>query len=324
MKKTAVAITLIVAILAVITIVFVFAAKPNLFPFDNSDQKTLSIASFTPSTIGSKVTGGKVVLVNPTNKSFENLTLTIKIDDSELIAPILRLWKNLPDDDYKNFSSYNVPITQISIEPNQNETIQLYLFDPSQINASQPYLTSVNVQTFSSHIISFYITQNTLGDVVNGQSLTIPQEKAYLQIIGYSSIEHDNDTWHEYYDRASNRYEYVNDQPNFYQQYHHSEFFPIDSSLYNLSKTRNALGEHYFNITVLNNNTVPVEKIAVDLGTGRVVYALPDKILQPNETYVFPVAVDGTNAWNVDNVNQLSYFSSLQSYATGDLIDSQK
>jgi hypothetical protein len=322
MKKTAVAIIIIVTILVVTTIAVLFVANPSPFPSDNSDQKTLLIASFSPSTIGSKVTGGEVVLVNPTNKNFENLTLTIKIDDSELIAPILRLWMHLPVDDYKYYTNYTVPITQISIEPDQNETIQLYLFDPSQINASQPYLTSVNVQTFSSHIIRFYITQNTLGDVVNGQSLTIPQKKAYLQITGYSSIEHDNDTWHEYYNSSIHRYEYVNDQPNFYQQYHHSEFFPLESSLYNLSKTLSTLGEHYFNITVFNNNTVPVEKIAVDLGTGRVVYALPDKILQPNETYVFPVAVDGTNAWNVDNVNQLSYFSPVQTYASGDLIGS--
>ena len=173
--------------------------------------------------------------MNPTNKNFENLTLTIKIDDSDLIVPNLRLQIHLPVE--TPFDNYNVPITQITIEANQNETIQLYLYNPSQNGTSQLYQTSVNVQTFSSHIFRFYLTQKTFGDIVNGQSLTIPQEKAYLQIVSYSPIEHDNDTWHEHFNTSTNRQEYINDQPNFYQQYHHSAYYPMESNSFNWAKT---------------------------------------------------------------------------------------
>lgn len=317
MKKAAVAITLIVTILVLTTIAVLFVVKPNPFPFDNSDQKTLLIESFSPSTFGSNVTGGKLVLVNPTNKNFENLTLTIKIDDSDLIVPNLRLQMHLPGD--TPFDNYNVPITQISIDANQNETIQIYIYDPSQNETSQLYQTSVNVQTFSSHIFRFYITQKTFGDIVNGQSLTIPQEKAYLQIVSYSSVEHDNNTWHEHFNISTNRQEYINDQPNFYQQYHHSAYYPMESNSFNWAKTLNQIGEHYFNVTVFNNSTFPVDKVAFYLGEGGVAFALPDKILQPNETYIFPVAAGGKNFWSVDNVNQLSNFYPAQAYASGDL-----
>ena len=68
MKKAAVAITLNVTILVLTTIAVLFIVKPSPFPFDNSDQKTLLIDSFSLSTIGSNVTGGKLVLVNPTNR----------------------------------------------------------------------------------------------------------------------------------------------------------------------------------------------------------------------------------------------------------------
>lgn len=301
--------------------------KLNLSSFKDSDQNSLFIASFTPVTVGSKVTGGSIVLVNPTNNNFENLTLAVKIDDFELITPILRLWIRLPNEKL----NYTIPITQISIKPNQSETIQLYLFDPSQ-NEPPFYETSVNVQTFSSHVFRFYITQNIFGDVINGQSLTIPQEKAYLQILGYSSIEHSDDTWHEYYNSTTNRYEYINDQPNFYQQYHRSAYFPLDRSSYNWAKMLNQLDEHYFNVTVFNNNTFPVEKITLFRGPPSdegesVAFALPNKILQPNETYVFPVSLTmlgGENYWSVDNVNQLSTFNPSYAYASGDLISNQK
>jgi hypothetical protein len=311
---------IVFALIAVISITSGVYAYSNFMT--NQDSKLdgsnndLFIESFSPSTIGSNVTGGTFVLVNPTNKNFENLTLTIKIDDSPLIAPNLRLQMHLPID--TPFDNYNVPITQISIEPNQNKTIQLYLYDPSQNETSQLYQTNVSVQTFSSHILRFYITQETFGDVVNGQSLTIPQEKAYLQITGYSLIEHDNDTWHQYFNSSKNRYEYVNDQPNFYQQYHHSEFYPMESSSYNWAKTLNQLGEHYFNVTVFNNSTFPVQKIAFNLGEGGVAFA-SDKIVQPNETYIFPVAAGGQNWWSVGSVNQLSNFYPAQAYASGDL-----
>jgi hypothetical protein len=310
MKTRMFAFMLIVTILTIgiITILLIEGFDP--FSDDNSDRNGLLIASFDPVTIGSKVTGGSIVLANPTDKNFENLTLTIRIDDSELITPILRL-----------LMRPTVPITQISIGSSQNETIQLYLFDPDK-NEPPFYETIVDVQTFSSHVFEFYVTKTTLGDVINGQSFTILQQKAYLQITGYSLIEHSNDTWHEYFNSTTNRYEYINDQPNFYQQYHRSAFFPLDPSSYNWAKSLNQIGEHYFNVTVFNNNTFPVEKVTLNFGDGGVEGALNDKILQPNETYVFPVAVSGKDWWSVEDVYQLSNF--FPAYASGDLVSSQK
>jgi hypothetical protein len=320
MNRKALALTLMVSILVLTVVAVLIVEETNPSLFNNTDQNSLFIASFTPTTFGSKVTGGSIVFVNPTSNDFENLTLAVKIDDSELITPILRQLKPLPLGE--PFSNYSVQITQtqITIEPNQNETVQLYLFDPDQ-NEPPLYETIVNVQTFSSHVFKFYLTQNNLGDIINGQSFTTPQEKAYLQITGYSSIEHSNNTWHEYFNSTTNRYEYINDQPNFYQQNHN--FFPLDPSSYNWAKSRNQIGEHYFNITILNNNTVPVDKVEVDLGGGGAAYAF-DKILQPNETYVIPVAVSGKNWWSVDSVNQMSTLSPTQTFASGDLISDQK
>ena len=144
------------------------------------------------------------------------------------------------------------------------------------------------------------------------------QEKAYLQITGYSSIEHDNNTWHEYFNSTTNRYEYVNDQPNFYQQYHHSAFFPLDPSSYNWAKSMNQLGEHYFNVTVYNNSTFSVNGIALFSASGSVAFAFPDYVLHSNETYTFPVQVNGENWWSVETVYQLSNF--FPAYASGNLI----
>jgi hypothetical protein len=156
-----------------------------------------------------------------------------------------------------------------------------------------------------------------LGDIINGQSFTIPQEKAYLQITGYSSIEHDNETWHEYFNTTTNRVEYVNDQPNFYQQSHN--FFPLDPNSYNWAKALNQIGEHYFNVTIHNNCSFPVKEIALFSGGGSVKFALPDYVLQPNETYILPMQTSGENWWSVETVYQLSNF--FPAYASGDLID---
>jgi hypothetical protein len=275
-----------------------------------SNQNGLFVESFTPTTLGSSVIGGRITLVNPTDKTFENLTLSLKIDDSEIITPNMTLWVSLPiDEPFKNRS---VPITQISIEQDQNETIGLYLYDPEQ-NEPPFYQTSTDIQTFSSHTIKFYITQNTFGDIINGQSLTIPQQKAYLQITDYSPVEHSNDTWHQHFNSSTNRYEYINDQPNFYQQYHQSAYYPMTPTSYNWAKVYNQLGENYFNVTIYNNSTFPVKAITLFGGSspdGQSILgsALMNYVLQPNEMYVFPVSASAIP---------------LYSYAGGDLISTQ-
>jgi hypothetical protein len=300
---------IVLALIAVISISSGLYAYSNFTTSQdsklNGSNNDLLIESFNPSTIVSNVTGGSFILVNPTSKNFENLTLSVKIDDSEAIVPILRLLKHP-----------TVPISTIDIESNQNETIAIYLFDP---DLTEPPFYKTIVNPFSSHTFKFFISQNTFGDIVNGQSFTIPQEKAYLQITNYSSIEHDNDTWHEHYNINTNRQEYINDQPNFYQQYHHLAFFPMESNSFNWAKSLNQIGEHYFNVTIFNNSTFLVQKIAFNLGEGGMRFALPDKILQPNEKYIVPVAAGGLNWWSVESVNQLSNFYPAQAYAVGDL-----
>jgi hypothetical protein len=314
MKRKVFVVTLLITILGLAVITVLLVEKGDNSSFSNSDQNSLHLESFSPVTIGSKIASGSIVLINPTDDSFENLTLAVKIDDSEPITPILRQLTPLPLEE--PFSHFSVPINQISIEPNQNETIQLYLYDPDQ-NGPPLYETILNVQTFSSHVFRFYLTQKNVGDVINGQSFTTPQEKAYLQITGYSSIEHSNNTWHEYFNATTNRYEYVNDQPNFYQQNHN--FFPLDPTSYNWAKSLNQIGEHYFNVTIYNNSSFPVKGIALFSGEGSVAFASPDYVLQPNETYVLPVQTSGENWWSVENVYQMSNF--FPAYASGDLID---
>lgn len=310
-KKPVLTATLILVILVLATVAVLVVEKPNISQFNNSNENSLSIVSFTPSTIGSNVTGGSFVLVNPTNNYFENLTLAVKIDDSEPVLPFLRLPQQLP---FYPFDRYNVPITKLLIGPSENETIQFYLYDPSQGETAGLYHTMVNVQTFSSHVFRFYVTQSIFGDVVNGQSLTIPQEKGYLQVTGVSSIEHDNDTWHEYLNSSTNRYEYINDQPNFCQQYYRSAFYPMEPNSYNWAKMLNQLDESYFNVTVFNNNTFPVKGITLFGGSTLIeqsylASAHLDDVLQPNETYVFPVP---------------SLVLPSYAYVSGDLIGGQK
>ena len=318
-KNIAPSAIIIIALASIVAIWFV--QKTDLSSSNNPDQNSLFIAGFSPELYGNNIIGGNIVLVNPTNRSFDDLNLTVEVDDLKLIVPDLLLAVG------GNLSRGVHPVTRINIDPYQNETLRL-LFGILDRGTFSSYFGGSQVEAFSSHVIKFYVSQNEFGDVINGQSLTIPQKKAYLQILGYSSIEHSNDTWHEYYNSATNRYEWRNDQQNFYQQYGTSAYVPLDPFAYNWSKVINQLGEHYFNVTVFNNSTFPVERIALFGGTpngeGSMAFARSDKILQPNETYIFPVQAGGKNWWSVDNVNQLSNFFPSYAYASGDLISNQK
>jgi hypothetical protein len=190
--------------------------------------------------------------------------------------------------------------TAITIEPNQTRSIQFTFAYPE-------------ITLFSQHTVKLYLSQNNLGDVINGQSFTILQRKAYLQILAYSPIQHDNDTWHEHFNSAKNRYEYVNDQPNFFQRSNPYRYFPLEPNSYNWAKTLNQIGENYFNVTVCNNNTFPV-KTAMFFGGSSIdeqsslASALLDGVLQPNETCVIAVSSLAIPAY---------------SYASGDLVSNQ-
>jgi hypothetical protein len=270
-----------------------FVAKPN----DN--YTSLYVASYIPgpwsysgNSTTEGITLGNIVLVNPTSNSFSNLNMTIQVDGSEIIVPNLSLWYSnytvyTPNSFlqslhiYEDMINFSTPITSISIEPNQNETISLIF--PSQ-----------DTFRFSSHNLTIYISQNSFGDIINGQSLTIPQTEAYLQVVSYSSIVFDNNTYSKHFSWTRNTYVYVNDNPNFLQRYF-NRTWEIGTGNYGMASRMNVLGERYFNVTVFNNNTFPVNSVAlVGQIPSRGSYmdswrALIDYVMQPNETYVFPV-----------------------------------
>jgi hypothetical protein len=320
MKRKTIALTLIVTILVLTIIAVLFVEKPSPSSFDNPDQNSLFIASFHPILYGNIIRGGNITLVNPTNRYFDNLQLTAKVDDLNITITYLRETITCNAYDVRNESiQVTLPhnLTEISIEPYQNKSIQFNFADS-------------DITVFSPHEVKLYILHNTLGDIIDGQSFMIPQKKAYIQIIGYSSIEHSNNTWNEYYNSTTNRHEFRCDQPNFCQEYYGWHSRTLDSSSYYWAKSFNQLYEHYFNVTVFNNNTFPVESITLfggyaPDGGGWVVSALSTKILQPNETYVFPVPLTLTGGeTTVDNVNQLSTFFEAYTYASGDLINNHK
>jgi hypothetical protein len=187
------------------------------------------------------------------------------------------------------FAHYSTPITTVSIEPDQNITLYVYFYNTDQ-NTLVFYNASVTTQTYSPHIIAVYLTRSIFGDIIDGQVFTVPQQKAYLQIVNYSQVEHSQYTWHRYFNTTTQKEENRNDQPNYLQTYSQS-YYPLDNFSYMFAKAYNQIGEHYFNVTVFNNSTFTVNKIAVTLDNGGVFYAHLEKELQPNETYSFPMPV---------------------------------
>lgn len=259
-----------------------------------ADQGSLYVADYIPCTYSDNSTYGDIVLVNPTSKTYSNLTLTIQVDDQEQIKPTLRLWTTntslvYPNSFLENASPYrlmmnsSILIETVSIGSNQNATLNLNF-------------QSTHTFRFSPHNLTVYLSKDSLGDVINGQSLTMPQTEVYLQIVDLSPIHYDNDTHHIYYNETSNDdYIYINDNPNFLQRYHNYTW-KIGTANYAMAANMDVLGEFYFNVTVHNNSTFPVSGVVlfgqilsrdnhiVDWGR-----ALPNYVLQPGETYVFPV-----------------------------------
>lgn len=76
-------------------------------------------------------------------------------------------------------------------------------------------------------------------------------------------------------------------------------------------KAYNQIGEHYFNVTVFNNSTFTVSRIAVTTDDHGTAYAHLDKVLQPNETYSFPLSVAPDAATN---------YKPIESFASGDIV----
>lgn len=271
--------------ICVILLAVLFAAQLE----DNSPKPY--VAGYVPGFYSNYSTYGNIVVVNPTSNSLSNLNMTIQVDNSELILPTLRLWHsnytvNMPSShkessnmsmDVENFST---PITTINIEPNQNVTIN---FGFSTLDTFQ----------FSDHNLTIYLSQHSFGDIIDGQTMTIPQTDAYIQILSYSQVHTDYDTHHKFYSPTRQGYVYRNDNPNFIQRYFNSSW-EIGTANYALAADMGVLGVRYFNVTVHNNNTFPVNSVKLfgQLSSSNYVFtwrALPDYVLQPGETYVFPV-----------------------------------
>ena len=221
--------------------------------------------------------------------------MTIKVDNSDTNFTSLRLWDsnytlNAPNsflqsvmlfEDMENFST---PTTLISIEPNQKETISLVFPSPESFQ-------------FSNHSLTIYVSKNNFGDIINGQLLLVPQTEAYLQIVNFSAVESDQGTYHQYYNSTLNsNMVTVAYNPNFYQRYHNISESDHYADNFGIMHYMGALDYSYFNVTVFNNNTFPVNSVTL-FGqiTSRGTYlnewsALINYVMQPNETYLFPVA----------------------------------
>jgi hypothetical protein len=286
-----------IAIICIVFMAVLFVGKSNVASASSDEHNILYVASYIPgpwshtnysSTTEGK-TQGNIVFVNPTRNSFNNLNMTIRVDGSETINPALRLWDSnyslkTPNSFFESvkllqdIQNFSTPITSINLDANQKETISLNI--PSPISFG-----------FNSHNLTIYISQNSFGDVINAQSLIVPQTQAYLQIVNFSAEESDEGTYHQYYDstQKSNMVT-VAYNPNFYQRCHNisSENYYADN--FALMHYMGALDYSYRNVTVFNNNTFPVNSVTV---FGQEPYrtgALIDYAIQPSETYLFPIS----------------------------------
>ena len=272
-------------------IAVLFAEKSNIALASKDNHTRLYVASYIPgpwsesnSTAGG-ITEGNIVLANPTSNSLTNLTMTTKVDNSETIIPSLRLWDsnytlNTPTsflqsvhlfEDMENFSTQ---ITSISIEPNQKETISLVFPSPQSFQ-------------FSNHSLTIYISKNSFGDIINGQLVVVPETEGYLQIVNFSTVESDV---------LKSNMVTVAYNPNFYQRYHNISEQDYYADNFGILHYMGALDYTYFNLTIFNNNTFPVNSVTLFgqvPSRGNLVnmwVALNDFIVQPSETCLFPVA----------------------------------
>lgn len=157
--------------------------------------------------------------------------------------------------------------------------------------ASKPYAVLINDTQPQP---SSNIATHTPGVSQTNQSFEATQTEVYLEIISYSSVHSDNDTYHKYFSQSQNRYVYRNDNPNFLQRYRNWTW-EIGISNYPIAADRGYLGVRYFNVTVHNNSSFPVNSIKLfgqlpSMGNYINTWpAIADYVLQPGETYLFPV-----------------------------------
>lgn len=254
---------------------------------DHPNGVSIAIESFDPFFIGDSISGGNLTIVNHSDKNFTGLQLTATVDDSAVALINVYTFRPI----YAHVSPnrtvpLSLPENFTGIETNQSKNIKF-----SFANAE--------ISQFSEHTVKFYLSNEKVGDLINGQSFAIQQKKAYLQIVRISPTEHDTDTWHLQYNSTTQKNEYVNDKRNYYQKNH--RFFNLPESVFNWSRMLDQIGENYYNVTVLNNNTFPVKSIqfyggaSIDKQTAFT--GVPDLLL-PNQTCVIPVGGMATPAYS--------------------------
>lgn len=290
-QKAAIAV-LVIVLCVVLIVVLLIVAEPDAVLI-NENQPRLYVSSYTPGLSESSHIDGNIVLVNPSSNAYSNLSLSIQLDTYEIFKPTIRVWDtnytlNTPTSLiqsahlYRDMLYYSTPITTINLEPNQNLTLWLNLTSQG---------TTIR---FDPHKLTIFLTQQDFGDLINGQSFTLPQTEVYLEIKSFSSVHSDNDTYHKYFSSSQNRYVYRNDNPNFCQRYRNWSW-EIGTANYGMAAEMGVLGVRYFNVTVHNNSTFPVNNIKLFgqlPSAGNYTFTWPaisDYILQPGETYLFPV-----------------------------------
>ncbi len=296
----------LVGVLCLILIGVLVVEKANV-PLSETDKTSQDkhtspyVSSYVTGPTSSNSTIGNLIIVNPTSDFLQNLTIELQIDGSMPIVPSLRLW----DSNYNlttpvsqleselsnmDLSNYSSPATSINIEPKQKTAVNLNFPSP----ASFP---------FNSHALAVYVSQNSFGDVINGTEVTVPQTMAYLQIVSFSSVVTDQNTYHEYYNSTLKDYVYINDNPNFCQRYFNYTW-QIYATNYGLAAYMGVLDVTYFNVTIHNNNTFPVNSVTLfeqkpSGGSYPLSWrALTYHVIQPNETYIFPVPVKETPTYS--------------------------
>lgn len=290
--RKAVVAVLVIVLCVVLVAILLLAAKPDAV-LVNENRPSLYIASYSPGLSESSHIDGNIVLVNPSSNVYSNLSLAIQLDNYETFKPALRVWDtnytpNAPTSliqsahIYRDMLNYSTPTTTINLEPYQNLTLWLNLTSPREFR-------------FDPHKLTIFLTQHDFGDLINGQSFMLPQTQVYLEIKSFSSVHSDNDTYHKYFSSSQSRYVYRNDNPNFCQRYR-NQSWEIGVGNYGMAADMGVLGVRYFNVTVHNNSTFPVNSITLfgQLSNGgnhtfdwR---AISSYVLQPGETYLFPVS----------------------------------
>ncbi|NLF89547.1 hypothetical protein GX563_12090 [Candidatus Bathyarchaeota archaeon] len=274
-------------------------------------QDSLVVTSYTPASYGNNSTQGNIVLVNLTNNTYADLSLAIKIDGSEIINPTMRLWA----DDYqiKAPNSYLQSLDMYQLMLNSTTPISTICIGANQTLTMSLSYPCVDTFQFSSHDLTVYLSQDQFGDRLDGQVIIIPQTEAYLEVLSIGPLHHD-DIYQLFFDPIKNETVYINKHPNFLQRYLNYSIDRINVANYRAVSNINALGETYFNVTVHNNNTFPVNSVTLfgqipSRGSNILDWhALFDDVLQPNETYVFPVGIKElpTNTFATGYLTQIS------------------